>query len=103
MNRKVYNGINSSGTMAERAENVIFLDDNDVQTLLLEGKIQVDGFTIAHLRGDLIEKREISGIGKPGFYHIPVATLGDEFSTAFVVPAERKSEAGASIKGGDEQ
>lgn len=88
MEAKVYNSLNSGKHMAERAENVIFLNDEDIQILLQEGKIQTNGITVAHLKGDLIQKKDITPAGKPGFYHIPVATLGDEFSSAFVIPAD---------------
>lgn len=74
--------------MAERAENVIFLGDEDIRTLLLKGKIQTNGFTVAHLQGTLIQKRDIVSVGKPGYFHIMVATLGSEFSSVFVVPAD---------------
>lgn len=74
--------------MAEKAENVIFLRDKDIQTLLQGGKIQINGTTVAYLQGDLIQKRDVVPVGKPGYYHIMAATLGNEFSTAFVIPAD---------------
>ena len=55
---------------------------------------------IIYLQGNLIQERDITSIGKEGYYHIPVSTMGGEFSTAFVIPAEEKTEAPASGKEG---
>ena len=47
---------------------------------------------IIYLQGNLIQEREITSIGKEGYYHIPVSTMGEEFSTAFVIPVKERSE-----------
>lgn len=90
---------------AEKGKTV-FLKDEDIRDLLMRKKVKAtikgngEEITLVYLQGNLIDEKDVTSAGKPGYYHVPVGTLGDSYSTAFVVPADVKSEAPASTEGG---